>query len=240
MKGPSPELPSSAATYRIAFCGTMTIATGLPPDGERGTLRRERHSTGSGRRYARRHRRSAGLRESGAGSLCRPRRYDRRCVCRAGKAGLAPRPAGRRRRGTEIPGLPLPEILRAGGAGGAQIMQRRYRRHGLCAAVRAAGILRDPEARHDPVSSLGAAAAPRPGLDPLGDHPRPQRNRADDLPPNAGARRRACHSAEARRDRPQRHCGLALFRQDLPARRRGVVAGGRSRHGGPRHRMDAG
>ena len=42
------------------------------------------------------------------------------------------------------------------------------------------------------------------------------------------------------RDRPERHRRLALFRQDLPARRRGAGAGGRSRHRRPRHRMDPG
>ena len=119
-------------------------------------------------------------------------------------------------------------------------LERRYRRDGLCSAVRAARVLRHPETRDDPVPPVAAAAASRAGLDPVGDHPRPQRDRADDLPPDPGARRGAGDPAEAGRDRSGRHRRLALFRQDLPARGRGAGAGGRSGRRRARHRMDAG
>ena len=40
--------------------------------------------------------------------------------------------------------------------------ERRHRHHGVRAAVRAAGVRHDPEARHDPVSPVAAAEVPRP------------------------------------------------------------------------------
>ena len=81
-----------------------------------------------------------------------------------------------------------------------------------------------------------AAAASRAVLDPVGDHPRASRDRAVDLPPDPGSRRRAGHPAKAHPDRPRRHRRLALFRQDLSDGGRGPGRSRRTGGQGPGHR----
>ena len=78
--------------------------------------------------------------------------------------------------------------------------------------------------------------ASRAFVDPVGDHPRTQRDRVVDLSPDPRARRRSGDPAKARADRSRRHRRLALLRQDLPARGGGAGAGRRSRRLGPRDR----
>ena len=102
------------------------------------------------------------------------------------QARRAPRPARRGGRGKEAAGLPLRRNTPIPRRRTLARAECRYRRHGLCAAVRAARVLRDPETRDDPVPPVAVAAASRSGLDPVGDHPRPRRDRADDLPSDPG------------------------------------------------------
>ncbi len=81
---------------------------------------------------------------------------------------------------------------------------------------------------------VAPAAPSRAVVDQLGHHRGPQRDRPFDLPAVGRARRGAGAPAEGGRDRPGRHLGSGLFRQDLPARRGRAHRGGRSgvvRHG---------
>ncbi len=78
----------------------------------------------------------------------------------------------------QFPKLTDPEAQEA-----LRAAQGRYRHHGLRHPVRAAGFLQHPQIRHHPVPPQPAAAAPRRLVHELVDHPRPQGNRLQHLPP---------------------------------------------------------
>jgi len=182
---------------------------------------------------AHRHRWSAGLRQSRARGVHCTRGRDRRRFRSTRTAGGETGPARRGRSGAQPDRPSFRQIFEHGGPPGAHRPQGGPRCDGLCSALRPARVLRDPKARHDPIPSLAVAASSRSLLDPVGDHPRADRNRAVDLSPDLRARRRTRHPAKAGRDRSRRHGRLALLRQDFPARGLGPGRGRRSRCLGP-------
>ena len=100
----------------------------------------------------------AEIRQGGAGCVHRPGRYRRRRVLHPRQGGRPARPASgrsrrtRRQRCFSSRSLKGPEALEA-----LRSLDVDLGRHGLRAAVRAAGVHRHPAPRHDPVSPVAAA-----------------------------------------------------------------------------------
>ena len=163
-----------------------------------------------------------------------------RGVLRAGKARQRARSFASGRRAAGFAGyLQLPSLKGPEAIGALREPQSRSRRHGLCAAVRPAGVRRHPEAT-GPFSSIPrccrAIGDRAPSIGPSSAATlSPAHHIQADRRPRRGAR----HSAEADADRPGRHPGQRLFRAAVShGDRRAPGSGGPGRER-PRHRHGA-
>ena len=113
------------------------------------------------------------------------------------------------------------ELEVAGSVRVHEVVQRRPVRDGLRDAVRAAARARCTPARHDPVSPLAAARAPRALVDQLADRHGPDARRGcrSSGPTRGSMRDRSCCRRRST-DRPRRDAGRRLLQEAVSAGRR--------------------